>query len=172
MRIFLTGFMGAGKTTVGRHLAARLGVPFADLDDEIEGRAGAGVREIFEHRGESEFRRLEHETLRGLCEGPSRVVATGGGTITFEVNREVMRRAGLCVWLHPSFATIVGRIGAEGKKSRPLFADETQALELYRSRLPAYETADLKIDVDETENPQEVAARIALIVLKRTSCAT
>lgn len=172
MRIFLTGFMGAGKTTVGRSLATRLELPFVDLDHEIEARAGATVREIFELHGEPEFRRLEHETLRGLCQRPALVAATGGGTITFEVNRELMRRAGVSVWLHPSFATIVGRIGAKGKESRPLFEDETQAWELYRRRLPAYETADLKIDVDDAEGPHEVAARIALIVLKRISCAT
>lgn len=172
MRIFLTGFMGAGKTTVGRSLAARLELPFVDLDHEIEARAGATVREIFERHGEAEFRRLEHDTLRELCEGPALVAATGGGTITFEVNRELMHRAGLSVWLNPSFATIVGRIGAEGKTNRPLFADETQAWELYQRRLPAYETADLKVDVEETEAPGEVAARIALIVSKRTPCAT
>ena len=172
MHIFLTGFMGAGKTTVGRSLAARLELPFVDLDHEIEARAGTTVREIFERHGEAEFRRLEHETLRELAERPALVAATGGGTITFEANRELMRRAGVSVWLHPSFATIVGRIGGQGKESRPLFEDETQAWELYRRRLPASETADLKIDVDETEGPHEVAARIALIILKRTPCVT
>lgn len=172
MRIFLTGFMGAGKSTVGQLLAGRLEVPFADLDYEIEARMGATVREIFERRGEAEFRRMEHEILREICQRPALVAATGGGTITFEANRELMRRAGLSVWLHPSFATIVGRIGAEGKKDRPLFRDETQAWELYRKRLAAYEQADLKVDVDEREAPEEVAARIELMVLKRDPCAT
>lgn len=171
MRIFLTGFMGAGKTTVGRHLAALLGVPFVDLDHEVERRAGASVRQIFERSGEPEFRRLEHETLRALCEGPALVAATGGGTITFEINRELMGRAGMSVWLHPPFAVIVQRIGGSGKLDRPLFRDETQAWELYRQRLSAYERADVKVDVGAAEEPAQVAARIALMVPKGKPCA-
>lgn len=171
MRIFLTGFMGAGKTTVGRHLAALLGVPFVDLDHEVERRAGASVRRIFERSGEPEFRRLEHEALRALCEGPALVAATGGGTITFEINRELMGRAGMSVWLHPPFAVIVQRIGGSGKLDRPLFRDETQAWELYRSRLPAYERADVKVEIGAAEEPAQVAARIALMVPKGKPCA-
>lgn len=167
MRIYLTGFMGSGKSAVGRRLAERLGVPFVDLDEEIEKRAGLKVREIFEWHGEPEFRRLEQETLRATGELEDVVVATGGGTVTFEANARWIRENGLSVWLNPAFATIVGRIGGLGKKDRPLFRDEVQALALYRERLPAYRQADLAVDVRPEEHPQEVAARVALLLGKR-----
>ncbi len=167
MRIYLTGFMGSGKSTIGRRLAERLGCPFVDLDQEIEERAGLSVREIFEWHGESEFRRLEAETLRATGELEDVVVATGGGTAAFDANARWMRENGLLVWLNPAFSTIVGRIGGLGKKDRPLFRDEAQALALYRERLPAYRQADLTVDVRAEEQPQEVAARIALLLAKR-----
>jgi shikimate kinase len=172
MRIFLVGFMGAGKTTVGRLLAGRLGAPFVDLDQEIEQRAGGTIREIFERHGEPEFRRLEMETLHEvLAGGGDAVIATGGGTVTSEAGARLVTAAGLSVWLNPSFATIVGRIGGRGKADRPLLRDEAQALELYRRRLAAYRRADLTVDVGAGEAPEEVAARIDLLLRERR-CAT
>jgi shikimate kinase len=166
MRIYLTGFMGSGKSTVGRRLAEQLGMPFADLDEEIERRAGMKVREIFERHGEPAFRQLEHEVLRATAERPDVVVATGGGTVAFEANERWIRTHGLSVWLNPAFATIVARIGRLGKQDRPLFRDEAQALALYRERLPAYRRADLTVDVKPEEQAEEVAARIALRIGK------
>ena len=162
MRIYLTGFMGSGKSTVGRLLAARLGAPFLDLDEEIERRAGMRVREIFELQGEPVFRRMEREALEATLTLPDVVVATGGGTVTFEVNARLIRDGGLSVWLNPPFATIVARVGGLGKEDRPLFRNETQALALYRERLPAYRRADLTVDMAPQEGPEEIAARIAL----------
>jgi shikimate kinase len=167
MRIFLTGFMGAGKTTVGRCLATLLQLPFADLDREIEQRAGATVREIVENQGEPWFRRLELEALQAMLEMGDTVVATGGGTLTSELGARLIREGGLSVWLNPSFATIVDRIGALGKADRPLFRDEAQVLALYRDRLPAYRKADLTVDVSPDEAPEEVAARIAMLLRER-----
>ncbi|HXU43919.1 MAG TPA: shikimate kinase [Thermoanaerobaculia bacterium] len=161
MKIFLVGFMGAGKTTVGEILARRLEVPFVDLDREIEGAAGLSVREIFLQRGEPEFRQLEREALKTAAALPDAVIATGGGTIAVTANAELMK-SGLTVWLNPTFATLAARIGGAGKMDRPLFRSETQALALYRERLPAYRTADLAVDVGPEEAPEEIAARILL----------
>jgi shikimate kinase len=167
MRIFLTGFMGAGKSTVGRRLGELLDVPFADLDAVLEQRAGATVREIFDSRGEPAFRQLELATLQELVAHDPLVVATGGGTMASEIGARVIRAAGLSVWLNPSFATIVGRIGTLGKDDRPLFRDEAQVLALYQQRLPAYRRADLAVDVGPHEAADEVAARIALLLRER-----
>jgi shikimate kinase len=164
VRVYLTGFMGSGKTAAGRKLAERLGVPFVDLDSEVEQRAGMTVREIFERLGEPAFRSLEQEALRGTGELPDAVVATGGGTVTFEANARWIAANGVSVWLNPPFATIVSRIGALGKRDRPLFRDEIQALALYRERLPAYRQADLAVDVGPAEQAEEIAARIDLLL--------
>jgi len=161
MRVFLTGFMGSGKTTVGRLLSERLAVPFVDLDREIERHAGMSVREIFEAGGEALFRRLEHEALAGAVAEPGAVIATGGGTITIESNRELLERSGVSVWLDPPFSLIAERIGTLGKEDRPLFQTEAQALDLYRRRLPVYRRADLRLGVEPGETAEEVAARVA-----------
>lgn len=167
MRIVLTGFMGAGKTTVGRELANRLAWPFVDLDERIEARAGATVRELFERDGEAAFRSIEREELAGALAADPAVVATGGGTLAFPANLELARQRGLVVWLNPTFATIVRRMGGRGKEDRPLFRDEESAFALYRQRLAAYGGADLKLDVGEEEAAAEVAARLHLRIRER-----
>jgi shikimate kinase len=167
MRVVLTGFMGAGKTTVGRRLSELAGVPFIDLDERIERRFGASVREIFARQGEPAFRAAERQELeRALAPDPS-VVATGGGTLTFPANLELARERGLVVWLHPTFATLARRVGGLGKSDRPLFRDEEQAFALYRERLSAYAGADLTVDVGAEESIDEVAGRLRLLLKER-----
>ena len=162
MNVFLVGFMGAGKTTVGRLLAEQLEVPFLDLDQAVEEAAGMSVLEIFLQRGEAVFRQWEKEALERAAAGQAAVIATGGGTFASPGNAEWMKKHGLTVWLHPTFATLAARIGFEGKEDRPLFRDERQALALYRERLPAYRSADLTVEVGAEETPREITARILL----------
>jgi shikimate kinase len=155
--------MGSGKSTVGRALAGVLGWLPIDLDAAIEAHAGMSVREIFAHQGEAAFRELEQAALLDAIRAPApAVIATGGGTFTFPRNLALIRAAGTSVWLNPSFATIVARIGALGKQDRPLFRNEVEALALYQTRLSAYRQADHRVDVAADETPEEVAARIAL----------
>jgi shikimate kinase len=165
MRVFLTGFMGSGKTTVGRLLSQRLELPFIDLDQEIERRAGMTVKEIFQQGGEPLFRRLEHDALAAsVAVEREAVIATGGGTLTVDRNLRLLEGSGVSVWLDPPFSVITERIGGLGKDDRPLFRDESQALALYRSRLPVYRRADLRLGIDPGEAPEEVAARLALLL--------
>jgi shikimate kinase len=167
MHLYLTGFMGSGKTTVGGLLAEALGLAFVDLDTEIERAAGATVREIFDSQGEDAFRALETRVLAEVAEGPAAVVATGGGVVTRPENIRRMRSSGVVVWLHPAFDTIARRIGSRGKTARPLFTDETAARALYRRRLPAYGDCDLELPISSEESPEEVAARAALVLTEK-----
>ena len=114
MRVLLTGFMGAGKTTVGRLLAERLRVPFVDLDAEIEARSGLAVRDLFARHGEPEFRRIEQQLLVEALARDPLVLATGGGTLVDADNLALAKESGLVVWLNPPFAVIARRIGPLG----------------------------------------------------------
>ncbi|MEE9562588.1 MAG: shikimate kinase, partial [Thermoanaerobaculia bacterium] len=90
MHIFVTGFMGVGKSTVGQCLAAALELPFVDLDEEIEGHTGESIAGTFDQRGEAAFRQIEAEVLAAVVRRPPAVIATGGGTVTREENRVLM----------------------------------------------------------------------------------
>ncbi len=167
MRIFLIGFMGAGKTTIGKNLSAALRYRFVDLDSVIETTAGRSIPTIFDRWGEARFRELEHQCLGRLADLEDVVVATGGGTFAFEVNRDVIRGLGTSVWLDPSFSTIVSRIGETEQRDRPLFrsSEETQAL--YERRRSSYRLADVHVEVGATETPDEVADRVADLMRER-----
>jgi shikimate kinase len=171
-RIFLVGFMACGKTAVGSALAARLGVRFVDLDREVEAAAGAAVATIFARRGEAAFRDLEHQALRRTSAVPSAVVATGGGTMIAERNRELIRELGTSVWIDAGFDVILDRLSPRGRSKRPLFRDEDQARELYLERLPFYRLADLRIEVAPASTARGVAARIADLLARENLCGT
>jgi shikimate kinase len=138
MRIYLTGFMGAGKTMVGRSLAQKLGYEFIDLDYQIEHTSGESIESIFETGGESEFRKRESEILRSIDKDPA-VISTGGGCFIY--NRDWMLNNGKVVYLKVPFDTLVTRIGAE--TSRPLWRNAKQ---LYEDRELIYQSAHFQVD--------------------------
>jgi shikimate kinase len=148
--VYLAGFMGSGKTTVARVLADRLGWDFIDLDTEIEFAEETTIAQLFETRGEPEFRRLETEALKKVmrkveCGMPS-VVALGGGSFAQPANTELLEGHGISVWLDCPFETIQARIIEAD--SRPLARDSERFRQLYEERRAAYGLANYRIDAD------------------------
>ena len=160
MLVFLTGFMAAGKSSVGRLLSERLQARYLDLDEEIEAQAGMSIAEIFSRRGEAAFRQLESEVLMTATRLSHAVVATGGGVVIHEANVRAMRSAGKVVWLDSPFETMAARLTAFETKKRPLFKSGDAARKIYSSRLAAYENCDWRIDIGPEESPEAVAGRI------------
>lgn len=160
--IFLVGFMGAGKSSVGRRLARSLSLPFIDLDSEIESRESRPVAEIFAADGEARFRALESEVLREAASGPDAVVACGGGAVLSEENRRVLASEGRVVHLRVGADEALSRIGRT--ESRPLLAggDAREAAErLLAARVRLYEdVADVTVDTSG-RTVAEVAEAVA-----------
>ena len=148
--IVLIGFMGCGKTTVGRELQQRLGYPLVDMDQVIEQRAGKAITEIFADEGETAFRDMETALLRELNDptAPRRIISTGGGVVGREENRSLLKDLGYVVWLHAPAAVILERTAKN--RSRPLLHTDDPAARiqsLMEERKPLYqETAHLKLD--------------------------
>jgi len=159
-RLFLSGFMAAGKSAVGRQLAAQLGLPFRDLDEMVEEGANRRVAEIFATDGEQAFRRLEHAALLEACRLEAVVVALGGGTVTRADNRVLLSDHGRVVWLNTPRSTILARL-ERGGGLRPLYRDREQAMTLLEGRLEQYGACDLEIRPRHDEAPAEIARRIA-----------
>ena len=172
--VALTGFMGAGKTSVGRALAALLGWRFFDLDQEIELRQKATVREIFQGQGEAQFREIETAALREMLErvpAPARmVIAVGGGTFVQPHNAVLLRNAGArVVFLETPLEEMLERCGTESQSPegnlRPLASDPDAFRALYAQRLPQYRSADVTLSTagkTAEENAQEIADRLGL----------
>lgn len=176
-RVFLIGFMGAGKTSVGRALAQRLGWRFQDLDDEIESRQGRTVTRIFAESGEAAFRQMESATLREVLQGESAasaagmVMALGGGAFAQPENREALSAAedSVIVLLEAPVDEMRRRCSEQGR-TRPLASDAGKFAELYRARRSAYELAPLRVqNVNKTveQAAEEIAALVAATAGRR-----
>lgn len=161
--VLLIGFMGAGKTSVGRKLSWKLRIPVEDTDKLIEQKAGKSISEIFATEGEEAFRRMETEELREICSRPySRILSVGGGTPVREENRKLLKKCGTVVYLRVKPETVWERLKED--TTRPLLNCEdplAKIRELMAARKEAYEScADVILDVDEM-NVDDCASSLA-----------
>ncbi len=148
--IVLVGLMGAGKTTIGRRLAARLEVPFVDADDEVERAAGCSITDMFEVHGEAAFREGEKRVIARLLDGPAGVLATGGGAFMNEETRERIREKAISIWLRADLDVLVRRCAR--RDDRPLLkdGDMRETLEnLMDQRYPLYGEANIIVDTGD-----------------------
>ena len=143
-KIYLVGFMAAGKTTVAHALARRLGWRVEDVDELIEARERRTIADIFARHGEPYFRSVERDILKLLLPLRHVIVATGGGTFADPENRAAINRDGLSVWLDVPFEEVLARVPADGR--RPLASDRAQMERLYAMRRLAYGHAHLRVD--------------------------
>ena len=144
--VVMVGMMGAGKSSVGRRLAARLGLPFVDADTEIEQAANATINEIFERHGEPYFRDGERRVIRRLLDGQPKVLATGGGAFMLPETRGAIRENGVSIWLKADRDLILSRV--RRRANRPLLKGgdpETVIDRLIAERQPVYAEADIHI---------------------------
>jgi shikimate kinase len=162
--IYLVGFMGCGKSTVGRALAEELGWRFVDLDESIEKDQGKPVAEIFDTQGEAAFRLLEAAALRNLVRkiecGQPHVIALGGGAFLQENNASLLADKGVTIWLDCPFAMVQRRVG--GDSQRPLARDPEKFRELYAARRTRYARADQRIEIHSDDSAEAVKAILAL----------
>ncbi len=150
-RVFLTGFMGSGKTTVGQMLARALNWQFIDLDQYIEKQQEQSIRQIFETEGEASFRQMEHQALKDVAEISNVIVSTGGGTPCFHGNMDLMNKSGLTIYLKLEPEVLKDRL-MPARKSRPLIAgkSDSELLDFIRKKLaerePWYRQSVVKAD--------------------------
>ncbi len=170
--VWLTGFMAAGKTQVGRRLAQELGVRFVDTDDVVQQLDGRPIPQIFAESGEAYFRELETKALRQVASGERAVAATGGGIVMKDENRRIMQSAGPVVWLKVSVDEVLRRTA--GDTNRPLLQvpDRRKRIEqLMAQRRSAYEQADYQVQTDGRQ-VEEIAAEVLELLRRdsRTAC--
>lgn len=168
-RIFLCGFMGAGKSTIGKRLAEKLDVPFWDLDDYIEKEAGKNIPQIFKENGEPEFRNLERQSLLKVIRNYQGIIALGGGSLQNQHMVDHVKLNGLLVFIETPFSIILERITKQN--NRPLLLNEQGTLKdkeileeelktLYEQRLPYYQQAELTIVNDEKQTTENMVGSL------------
>ncbi|WP_417699469.1 shikimate kinase [Pseudophaeobacter sp.] len=166
--VVMVGMMGAGKTAVGRALAARLGVPFLDSDHEIEAAANMTIPEIFARDGEAFFRLKERQVIARLLTEECGVLSTGGGAFLAAENRETITRNGASIWLQADLEVLWNRV--RHRDTRPLLqtADPRATLaELYQQRVPLYAKADIAVVSDGRASIEQMVDRVLLALQAR-----
>ena len=163
MRIILIGFMGVGKTTIGKIIAKKLKLNFVDMDNYIEKREGKSISKIFEEYGEQHFRELESESLKDLIKSDNIVISTGGGIVTKKENSDILKKEKIVIFLDANTQTILNNIYKEIDK-RPLLSNskniEYTISNLLNQRYEKYNSiCDIKIDINE-KNIEEVVSQI------------
>jgi shikimate kinase len=162
--IYIVGFMGCGKSTVGRALADELGWSFIDLDEEIERRESTSIAEIFVQRGEPAFREIESRVLRdrvrNVQSGRPQVVSLGGGAFLSQENFELVANNGVTIWLDCDFSRIERRVA--GQSHRPLARDPQRLRQLFEERRDGYARADYRVEVVDDDTRSAVARILAL----------
>jgi shikimate kinase len=162
--IYLTGFMGAGKSSVGKRLSSYIHQPFVDLDEFIERKTKKKIRKLFEEIGEVGFRQYEQAALQQL---PSEniIVATGGGIVTIPDNIKTMKNQGMIIYLQCDFNTILTRLKEDNSRPLILGKSHEEIKTLYEKRIPLYKDADLTIDTNH-KPVDKVAAEISYMLSK------
>jgi shikimate kinase len=159
--VVLVGFMGSGKSSVGRELSRRFGAPFVDVDERIESATGSPIRDLFAREGEPAFREREKAALRDALSVKGCVIATGGGAFSDEENRVLLRSYAPVVYLEAAVGTLLERLA--GDLGRPLLRGgdrEEVVRELLSRRIPGYRTADVTVRTDG-RTVEEVAGQVA-----------
>lgn len=168
--IALVGLMGVGKTSIGRRLAAALGMPFRDADAEIEAAAGRTITEIFNLFGEAAFRDGERRVIARLLEEPPHVLATGGGAFAQPDTRALIKRKAISVWLKADLDILARRVAR--RDHRPLVAgrDPMEVLKAHaRDRYPAFAEADIVVETGDTPHQVAVEAILAALAAHRAA---
>lgn len=156
-RIFLIGYMGSGKTTTGKRLAEKYGLHFIDLDQYIENRYSKSVAQLFQEKGEDEFRKIEHDLLREISEIEDVIISTGGGAACFFDNMEWMNQKGATVYLRATAADLAAYLQT-ATRNRPLLANKSKeelfayVSESLEKREPFYQKAKYTIDSRDTSD--------------------
>jgi shikimate kinase len=165
--IYIIGFMGSGKTTIGRMLADEIGWRFADLDEDIEHAQHRSISDIFATFGEEEFRRIELDALkqriRSVCRGTPTVLALGGGAFTRPENIKLLHENGITVWIDTAFEVVRKRV--QGSDHRPLARDMERFEKLYNDRREFYAQADFKVTVPTNDSRAALANLLRLNLL-------